>query len=964
MPKLGSVWEDKLVPEIPASEDFSEFPPSDDLSTVGSVSENQDSGNTSDAERSDREKKGEELKLVEQASPAVLRFAPPPPLSETKPEVSATNPPHCFKPPPTLPPRPPTTRKPPSEVCPQPLQRVTGSVTSWEDVRRRVIQVKQKRDLSQHIEDAFRSFDSSSAALDSIRSVEGKWVSLCEAVRNVRECVRAKADFHDAVLIRKECLVAFRSAMANIDSVLEENSSLETEEGLYRDFPEDSRDDFTKISAWIEDANERDESWLDDWSHVRFSACYAFDQIVEAMQSELSSQADLFFSTDVRLQPSHPSSMWKDLNEAGEAEESACLPDGLKDLDCALVLGYLNSATRGGGENEHIQRKIDVLRHHFAGIEGYTEDVPDVSVLTSIKTELKKLKKEYKKLEAEEDSDSEAESDTNVKEKMEKLEKKDVLKMKMREKIKERFVAFAKFLDLKNKLYPELDLPLKNDAVAAELAPLFCPERTRSMYVIEEQKTKCRVSRAMFGSNECALKMFESTHLMLEEAKFQHRMKDKSVVPITAIFTCAESKNSYIEMPYYKENMASLEGSNISSDHARRLAVGCLAAVVHLHRNDIAHGDLKPANFLLSDDGLPILCDFGLSRKTQDQTMQTVTKQIGGPGGTLGYMAPELLQGDGGIKQNKDSDMYSVGKIFQWLVNNCQERTTTRDELTPFAEKLMHRDPSKRLSAMDCLLKLSTTIVVRDLVPSTWVSKVEGLFPERFDASDAEIHMCRKLLLNVTHRGYHHEGDGCSKLYLEKAKIVRVERNENHILFKAYQQEKERMMARDRTNTPGMEISQDFLIDGEVSEAYMMHGTVSSTINHILDNGLDEKESNLGAWYGSGVYFTGQSCKALQYCDRPHIHPSINPPIRGKEYTMIVCRVLLGNQQITDEILFCPGEKRKVVRKPNAGYDCIVALPGNKKMRNGELKRQQHEEVVIFNNYQIYPEFSLTFVIP
>ncbi len=55
---------------------------------------------------------------------------------------------------------------------------------------------------------------------------------------------------------------------------------------------------------------------------------------------------------------------------------------------------------------------------------------------------------------------------------------------------------------------------------------------------------------------------------------------------------------------------------------------------------DVAHGDVKPSNILLSADGNPMLLDFNLAR---DGSPLSPEGGAGDAGGTLGYMAPERL---------------------------------------------------------------------------------------------------------------------------------------------------------------------------------------------------------------------------------------------------------------------------------------------------------------------------------
>ncbi len=45
---------------------------------------------------------------------------------------------------------------------------------------------------------------------------------------------------------------------------------------------------------------------------------------------------------------------------------------------------------------------------------------------------------------------------------------------------------------------------------------------------------------------------------------------------------------------------------------------GLFDGLAHLHRHGVLHRDLAPRNILFDAQGRPVLCDFGLSRLTQD----------------------------------------------------------------------------------------------------------------------------------------------------------------------------------------------------------------------------------------------------------------------------------------------------------------------------------------------------------
>ncbi|MFT7634009.1 MAG: serine/threonine protein kinase, partial [Mariniblastus sp.] len=72
-----------------------------------------------------------------------------------------------------------------------------------------------------------------------------------------------------------------------------------------------------------------------------------------------------------------------------------------------------------------------------------------------------------------------------------------------------------------------------------------------------------------------------------------------------------------------------------------------------LHQNGIIHGDVKPANLMLSRQGIVKLGDFGLARRVNDDDGSLLK-------GTTKYMAPELVSEDFG-EVGHASDLYSLG---------------------------------------------------------------------------------------------------------------------------------------------------------------------------------------------------------------------------------------------------------------------------------------------------------------
>ncbi|KAF9271838.1 hypothetical protein BGZ68_003018, partial [Mortierella alpina] len=164
---------------------------------------------------------------------------------------------------------------------------------------------------------------------------------------------------------------------------------------------------------------------------------------------------------------------------------------------------------------------------------------------------------------------------------------------------------------------------------------------------------QAEIFKAQCGLDDVVVKRFlDSTHERTkQEVDIIKQLTHKHIVQFYHVH------HDMIVMEYIEGgNLAeAIIGSGLKSWQVKtQIAKDISLGLAHLHSQGIIHCDIKSSNILLTEHKEAKICDFGLAMR--------VGETAGGGGGTLQWMAPELLQNP--QLYTTKSDVYALGMVM------------------------------------------------------------------------------------------------------------------------------------------------------------------------------------------------------------------------------------------------------------------------------------------------------------
>jgi eukaryotic-like serine/threonine-protein kinase len=203
-----------------------------------------------------------------------------------------------------------------------------------------------------------------------------------------------------------------------------------------------------------------------------------------------------------------------------------------------------------------------------------------------------------------------------------------------------------------------------------------------------------------------ALAQGEGRNRFLQEARVVGQLSHPCIITLHDMGIEESTKTPYLVMEFVEGQPLEKVIAKGSIPFPRACAwVAEVASALHAaHRKGVIHGDIKPANILILDDGRVKLTDFGMARLASHDKKDTPLL------GTPAYWCPEQIMGR---PQDARSDIFSLGVVLYEMVTG--KRPFDADSLQGVCTRVLSSKPLPASHANPSLPRAFDEVISRCL---------------------------------------------------------------------------------------------------------------------------------------------------------------------------------------------------------------------------------------------------------
>ncbi len=176
----------------------------------------------------------------------------------------------------------------------------------------------------------------------------------------------------------------------------------------------------------------------------------------------------------------------------------------------------------------------------------------------------------------------------------------------------------------------------------------------------------------------------EARNRFVQEARVVGQISHPAVIALHDMGIDEPSQTPYLVMEFIQGQPLEklLEKGSIPCSKACAWAAEVATALGVAHRKGVIHGDVKPANILITEDERIKLTDFGMARLASRDSKDTPL--LGSPA----YWCPEQIVGQ---PQDARSDIFSLGVVMYEMVTG--HRPFDADSLQGICSRILSSTP-------------------------------------------------------------------------------------------------------------------------------------------------------------------------------------------------------------------------------------------------------------------------------